>query len=459
MNALKYYQSLRIGFDGPIDALNAFEPQETTCAVLRRPTHSRHHASKRVLVAGVLVAGLINAGGCGQSGDAAFEARLRAVLLTTNSDIACGPIEVAPLVPDCPIGSACFTGACEGHNRCYSTCGVSRDECDQQFFEDMNALCDENLTLLDDEFTACRYMALVYWTAVSRFGQGAYDSTQETVCARDDSVRGQPGACCRPGGVGPFCEEVEDDFDCPFFGLFLPGLTCDEVESTFGGCPVAPNDICENAEAICGGQSAEQGLGRCAEGEDVFGVGQVCDVFLQDCADEVACLPVDETAEAFRCHVATDTRLASTDGPQAGGDCAESGVESFQVDVWYEYVAPCSGTMTVQMCQSGLYDSMLALYGTNESGEACPCPEDNASLLICNDDYCGGFGTLSGLILEDVVEGACFTFRVGGWSRDGTEASTQRGRSELEIGMVCGGGAMVDSDAEAAKADRSATAR
>lgn len=375
--------------------------------------------------------------GCGQSSDLSFEQRLRAVLLTTDSNIACGPVEVAPLVPDCPIASACFTEACDGHNRCYSSCGASRDTCDQQFFVDLNASCDENLTLLDEEFVACRYMALLYWTAVARFGQGAYDSTQAIVCERDDAVAGRPGACCVPGGDGPFCEEVEDDFACPFFALFLPDLTCDDVASTFGGCPVPPNDLCENAEPVCGGQGVESGLGRCAEREEAFGSGQICDVFLQDCADEVACLPVDPGTDTFRCRVPTDTRLGSTDGPVGGGDCAMSGPENFQVDVWYEYVAPCAGSMSVQMCQAGLYDSMLAVYGTNESGGACPCPEDNTDLLICNDDYCGGFGTLSGLILDDVVEGACYLFRVGGWSRDGTEASAQRGRSELDIGMIC----------------------
>ena len=408
---------------------------QTSCPRTRRGT-----ATPRVFVVGTLAAVSLLWSGCGQSATALFEARLQGVLLSIDSDIACGPIEVAPLVPDCPIESACFTSACVAHNQCYGTCGGSRDACDQQFFKDLNAICDKNLTLLDEEFTSCRYMALLYWTAVARFGQGAYDATQETVCTPPEAMGDQPGACCRPGGVGPFCEDVGDKFACPFFGVFLPALTCGEVDATFGGCPVPRNDTCENAERACDGQRAESGLGRCAAAEGSFGAGQVCDVFLQDCADDVACVPVDEPVETFRCTVPTDTRLATTDGPQAGGDCVVSGVDSFQVDVWVQYVAPCSGTMTVQMCQSGLYDAMLGVFGTNEPGGACVCPEDNADLLVCNDDYCGGFGTLSGLILDNVVEGACYTFRVGGWSRDGTEASAQRGRSELDIGMVCGGG-------------------
>jgi len=94
--------------------------------------------------------------------------------------------------------------------------------------------------------------------------------------------------------------------------------------------------------------------------------------------------------------------------------------------------------MTIQMCQAGLYDAMLAVYGDESAGGSCPCPDNNDQLLICNDDYCGGFGTLSGLILPEVVGGACYTIRVGGWSLDGTEASSQRGRSELDIAVFCG---------------------
>lgn len=409
--------------------------------------------TKKSVVVSVLSAGVVFILGCGQSGDSTFEADFRAVLLTTDANIACGPVEVAPLVPDCPVESACFTDACEAHNRCYSTCGASRQACDQRFFEDMNRLCNDNLTLFDEEFKACQYTALLYWTAVSRFGLGAYRSTQAAVCTRDDLTPAQPGACCRPDSAGPVCEEVADHFDCPFFGLFLPGLTCEEVESTFGGCPVPTNDDCTNAELICHGQAVESGLGRCADGEGVFGAGQVCDVFLQDCADDVACLPTDDAADTYRCQVATDTRLATTDGPDAAGECLESGVDSFQVDVWYQYVAPCDGTMTIQMCQSGLYDAMLAVFGSNKADGICPCPQNNDDLLTCNDDYCGGFGTLSGLVLDNVAEGACYTIRVGGWSRDGTEASAQRGRSELDIGMLCGADSSTGLPGGAAKVD------
>jgi len=385
------------------------------------------------LVTALAAASLV---GCG-NGDFTFGQALQAVLISTDSNIVCGPVSVAPLVPDCPIDSACFTPACDNHNKCYSTCGTPKQDCDHQFFHDMVAICNSDVRPLDADYATCRYFALLYWYAVVQFGQQAYDATQVTACALEDELRGPPGACCRSSTGGVFCEDVGESYECPIYSLFLPNVTCDDVDATFGGCPVPLNDDCAAAEPICEGQQPVDDVGRCDSAEDSFGAGQACDVYLQDCADDVSCLPVEGDAPVYRCIVPTDTRLATTDGPDAAGDCEASGPQSFQADVWYTYIAPCDGTLTIQMCNAGFYDSMLAVYGDSDASGACVCPDGNEQLLVCNDDYCGGAATLSGLILEDVVGGACYTIRVGGWSQDGTAASAQRGVSQLDIGVFC----------------------
>jgi len=390
----------------------------------------------RLWAAPVFVVMALSPAGCG-NGDLTFAQALQAVLITTDSDVVCGPIGVAPLVPDCPIESVCFTDACENHNACYSRCGEAKETCDEGFFAAMIDVCERELLPLDDDYLTCRYLAVVYWFAVVQYGREAYDRTQDAACELADALRGPPGACCRASSGGPFCETVAESFDCPIFSLFLPNVTCGEVEAAFGGCPVPLNDMCAEAEPICAGQSPVDGVGRCAGAEDTFGEGQACDLFVQDCADDVTCLPESVETDVYRCRVPTDTRLATTDGPPAAGDCEASGAESFQADVWFTYVAPCSGTLTIQMCNAGLYDSMLAVYGDHDAAGTCTCPEGTEGLLVCNDDYCGGAGTLSGLILEDVAAGACYTIRVGGWSLDGTRVSAQRGVSELDIGMFC----------------------
>jgi hypothetical protein len=219
-------------------------------------------------------------------------------------------------------------------------------------------------------------------------------------------------------------------------GVFFSGMSCEEVEERFGGCPTPPNDLCEDRERVCVGQQPDADLGRCVMERDLELPESTCSVSVQDCFPDEVCLPLDDLA--YFCDVETDNRLATTDGPGAGGDCAESGAESFQADVWYEYVAPCSGTLKIQMCNRTFYDAMLAVYGTNEPGSPCVCPTDNDTLVACNDDACSpAGGAASALTVEDVVEGACYTIRVGGWSSDGAEEGAARGEGALEITAIC----------------------
>jgi len=105
--------------------------------------------------------------------------------------------------------------------------------------------------------------------------------------------------------------------------------------------------------------------------------------------------------------------------------------------VWYEYIAPCDGTLTIRMCDAITYDAMLAVYSTNTPDATCTCPTDDSLLLECNDDFCGSSSTVSGVTIEGVTTGACYTIRVGGWSGNGTETNTSRGISEIDIGVIC----------------------
>jgi len=58
-------------------------------------------------------------------------------------------------------------------------------------------------------------------------------------------------------------------------------------------------------------------------------------------------------------------------------------------------------------------------------------------LLSCNDDFCGGFSSPSGVTALDVIEGGCYLIRVGGWSNDGIEADARRGTGRLDVGVLC----------------------
>lgn len=83
-----------------------------------------------------------------------------------------------------------------------------------------------------------------------------------------------------------------------------------------------------------------------------------------------------------------DTSGATTDGPpqecwySPPGTCCDFplGDETVHKDIWFDYVASCSGTLTAGICDS-IYDNKIAVY----SGLECP-PLDLA--VACNDDSC-----------------------------------------------------------------------
>ena len=166
---------------------------------------------------------------------------------------------------------------------------------------------------------------------------------------------------------------------------------------------------------------------------DLLNDGPVCSVAGQDCYDGSTCKPWP--LDAYRCRAATDNRLATTDGPVAGGDCFNSSEGDLEADVWYVITAPCTGEMVMDMCDTLIpYDAMLAVYGDDTVDLACPV--DNDDLLMCNDDFCPGSATVSGAQAR-VSQDAVYLIRVGGWSADGTSADADQGTGELDIGFLC----------------------
>jgi hypothetical protein len=74
-------------------------------------------------------------------------------------------------------------------------------------------------------------------------------------------------------------------------------------------------------------------------------------------------------------------------------------------DVWFSYVAPGAGSLTVDTCTGTNYDSAIEVFdGTGGCGAL--------TSLACNDDSCG----LQSSATVTVVQGATYFIRVGGWS-------------------------------------------
>lgn len=344
---------------------------------------------------------------------------------------ACGPVAIAQFIPDCPLSLVCFTSACDAHNRCYGDCEATQAKCDLRFYFDMLEICRRRFFFSTANRRVCETLASAYGVAVSAFGAEAFEQTQLAACSVDQVSPFAPGICCLPEEP---CRDSIFKFECDELGgSFGPFATCDELS-----CDGPANDNCANRAVRCSEEDTVPipNRGRCAGNPD-----EVCFPTQPLCSDDSVCLR--EPIEGYFCEFDTDNRLSTTDGPDAVAGCSESGPKSFQADVWYEYRAPCDGSLTLRMCGLESYDGMLAVFGNQEPGSECTCPSDNTDLLSCDDDFCGGAST-SAVFLDDVLEGACYTIRVGGWSPDGTAAAAAVAAGKLQIEVQCRSDGTVD---------------
>jgi len=129
-----------------------------------------------------------------------------------------------------------------------------------------------------------------------------------------------------------------------------------------------------------------------------------------------------------------DNRCATSDGP--GDDRCYANVPfSLHDEVWYQYVATCTGQLTVSMCPadggqvSPGYDAYIVIYG--DGNPTCSCPLDFSSELICGDDSCGQSGRGPSLNIP-VTQGNCYTVAVGG-ADDGTGLGFSRGTGVIHV--------------------------
>ena len=86
----------------------------------------------------------------------------------------CGSGITSGLVPDKP-GGHNFGPACKNHDKCYDTYGASKADCDLQFHEEMQDICENS----PNSSVGCSDLANIYYNAVKNFGQGAFDAAQK----------------------------------------------------------------------------------------------------------------------------------------------------------------------------------------------------------------------------------------------------------------------------------------
>ena len=127
-----------------------------------------------------------------------------------------------------------------------------------------------------------------------------------------------------------------------------------------------------------------------------------------------------------------DTLDAGTDGP-AHAACQYDG-QTYR-DIWYEFVPPAYGVLTVSTCDTAYYDTALVVY------EGCSCPVTDDMLLACNDDA-PGCSWYTSSVTTMVHADVCYKIRVGGFD------ASSAGVGLLEIDYNPVGTACIDADGD-----------
>ena len=314
--------------------------------------------------------------------------------------------------------------------------------------------------------------------------QGCGHPDSGDCCIANDTPYCNNRACCDAVcAIDPFCCDVEWDgicadeaadqplcgcnvFECPKsdHNCFTPGIAgCTDADccATVCGidsfcCDVQWDGICVGlAEENCNGCGHPDSGDCCVDNGTPYCSNRACcdavcaiDPFCCDntwdgiCAGEAAVEPLcgcgalanDECADRiaiFNGSTAYTNVGATTDGP-AHPACLFFGNNQVDADIWYNYTAECTGSVTISLCGSE-YDTKLAVY------DGCECPVTDAELLACNDDFCG----LQSEVVVNVVQGQCYKIRVGGFAGDqgsGTITIT-KGKDCVAGNPACGPGA------------------
>ena len=101
----------------------------------------------------------------------------------------CGPEGSTVKFPQ-GVGDADFTAPCNAHDLCYETCNSKKDECDVALAETARAEClrayPRAAPGVEDESwgrrATCMSRARKYGSAVSAFGNAAYEAAQKLAC-------------------------------------------------------------------------------------------------------------------------------------------------------------------------------------------------------------------------------------------------------------------------------------
>ncbi len=111
-------------------------------------------------------------------------------------------------------------------------------------------------------------------------------------------------------------------------------------------------------------------------------------------------------------------------GPHAFNTSSATGSQSLCApigkDVWFQWVAPATGTYTISFCGQASFDTIVAVY----TGNTCP----GGAAIACNDDSCG----LQSAATFSTTAGASYVFQIGGY-----QSASGSGTFSLSVPVPC----------------------
>jgi len=106
-----------------------------------------------------------------------------------------------------------------------------------------------------------------------------------------------------------------------------------------------------------------------------------------------------------------NTGGATNSAPTIAASCTDGAGSAINKDLWFRYVADCTGTATISTCGAASFDTRIVVYN------AFSCPTATSTVLACNDDA-SGCGTASSLTLN-VTQDSLYLVRIGSKSNVG----------------------------------------
>jgi len=105
-------------------------------------------------------------------------------------------------------------------------------------------------------------------------------------------------------------------------------------------------------------------------------------------------------------------------------------LSNMENDVWYDWVAPCTGLAYIETCDRGLPEAQqpnttMIVY------DGCGCPAEDANMIADSDVCVFGCG-LSSCVWINVAEGGCYKIRLGGHV-----GGTPAGNLKIDVDRDC----------------------